>query len=166
MSFSQPTLRLLAILSRLTDRNDRFPSPFVYHLEPEKGTPFGRSVPILWAIIGSSLRRETKLRKTFMPFYLRKKITLYSESQLTLFLTLNAFCLCGSIIVSTSIIVTCCFPFCSREKSSDLLYHGQVLIKMLDSMTVINPYLRGKTRTGTLPLTAEVHCFVPVNIES
>ncbi|KAM7441542.1 hypothetical protein ABFA07_009426 [Porites harrisoni] len=48
------------------------------------------------------------------------------------------------------------FSNCLREKSSDLLYHGQVLIKMLDSMTVINPYLRGKTRTGTLPLTAEV----------
>ncbi|CAH3176550.1 unnamed protein product, partial [Porites evermanni] len=48
------------------------------------------------------------------------------------------------------------FSSCLREKSSDLLYHGQVLIKMLDSMTVINPYLRGKTRTGTLPLTSEV----------
>ena len=80
MSFSQPTLRLLAILSRLTDRNGRFPSPFVYHLEPEKGTPFGRSVPILWAIIGSSLRRETKLRKTFMPFYLRKNNFVFGGS--------------------------------------------------------------------------------------
>ena len=106
------------------------------------------------------------MKEDFYAFLSAQKITLYSEAQLTLFLTLNAVCLCGSIIVSTGIIVTCCFPFCSREKSSDLLYHGQVLIKMLDSMTVINPYLRGKTRTGTLPLTAEVHCFVPVNIES
>ena len=38
-----------------------------------------------------------------------------------------------------------------------MLVYGKVLLKMLDTMTVINPHLEGKTRTGTLPLTTEVH---------
>ena len=38
-----------------------------------------------------------------------------------------------------------------------MLGYGKVLLKMLDTMTVINPHLEGKTRTGTLPLTTEVH---------
>lgn len=42
------------------------------------------------------------------------------------------------------------------EKSSDLHFHGQVLLTLVDSMTIINPHLEGKTRTGTLPLTSEV----------
>ena len=37
-----------------------------------------------------------------------------------------------------------------------MLCYGRVLLKMLDAMTVINPHLEGKTRTGTLPLTTEV----------
>lgn len=38
-----------------------------------------------------------------------------------------------------------------------MLVYGKVLLKMLDAMTVINPHLEGNTRTGTLPLTTEVH---------
>lgn len=44
--------------------------------------------------------------------------------------------------------------------------YGKVLLKMLDAMTVINPHLEGKTKTGTLPLTTEVdqHINSPYNI--
>lgn len=38
-----------------------------------------------------------------------------------------------------------------------MLCYGRILLKMLDAMTVINPHLEGKTQTGTLPLTTEVH---------
>ena len=31
-----------------------------------------------------------------------------------------------------------------------------MLLKILDSMTIVNPHLEGETRTGTLPLTSEV----------
>ena len=31
-----------------------------------------------------------------------------------------------------------------------------MLLKVLDSMTIVNPHLEGETRTGTLPLTSEV----------
>ncbi|XP_068679786.1 uncharacterized protein [Montipora foliosa] len=44
-----------------------------------------------------------------------------------------------------------------REKSSNLQYQGQVLLRMLDCMTIINPHLEGKIVTGTLPLTSEVN---------
>ncbi|XP_067032145.1 uncharacterized protein [Acropora muricata] len=43
-----------------------------------------------------------------------------------------------------------------EEKRSELQYHGLVLLKVLDSMTIVNPHLEGETRTGTLPLTSEV----------
>ena len=33
---------------------------------------------------------------------------------------------------------------------------GKTLLKVLDSMTIVNPHLEGETRTGTLPLTSEV----------
>lgn len=43
-----------------------------------------------------------------------------------------------------------------EEKRNELQYHGKVLLKVLDSMTIVNPHLEGETRTGTLPLTSEV----------
>ena len=43
-----------------------------------------------------------------------------------------------------------------EQKRSELQYHGQVLLKVLDSMTIVNAHLEGETRTGTLPLTSEV----------
>ena len=53
-------MRLLALFGPFTHQNDRFPNPFTYfdlwnpfnfiYLKPEKGTPFGRSLPV-WAII-------------------------------------------------------------------------------------------------------------------
>ena len=43
---------LLALLDPFTDPNDRFPHPF-YILKPEKGTPFGRSLPVQ-AVTGSN----------------------------------------------------------------------------------------------------------------
>lgn len=48
------------------------------------------------------------------------------------------------------------------------MVYGKVLLKMLDAMTVINPHLEGKTRTGTLPLTTEVHQHInsPYNIST
>ena len=56
-------MRLLALLSPCTDCNDRFHYPFIYfnkgnpfpftYLKVEKGTPLGRSLPVL-AIIGST----------------------------------------------------------------------------------------------------------------
>ena len=33
---------------------------------------------------------------------------------------------------------------------------GKTLLRVLDSMTIVNPHLEGETRTGTLPLTSEV----------
>ena len=51
-------MHLLALLGPSTDRNDRFPNalfhtlqlvtslPFHMYLMPEKGTPFGQSLPI------------------------------------------------------------------------------------------------------------------------
>ena len=49
-----------------------------------------------------------------------------------------------------------------------MLVYGKVLVKMLDAMTVVNPHLEGKTRTGTLPLTTEVHLHInsPYNIST
>ena len=57
-------MSLLALFSPFTHRNYRFPNPFTYfdlwnpynfiYLKPEKGTPFGRSLPV-WAIIGRVL---------------------------------------------------------------------------------------------------------------
>lgn len=49
-----------------------------------------------------------------------------------------------------------------------MLVYGKVLLKMLDAMTVINPHLEGKTRTGSLPLTTEVHQHInsPYNIST
>ncbi|KAL9981805.1 hypothetical protein ACROYT_G010558 [Oculina patagonica] len=44
-----------------------------------------------------------------------------------------------------------------RERSREMLCYGRILLQMLDAMTVINPHLEGKTRTGTLPLTTEVN---------
>lgn len=56
--------------------------------------------------------------------------------------------------------------FCRRERSREMVVYGKVLLKMLDAMTVINPHLEGKTRTGMLPLTTEVrqHINSPYNI--
>ena len=49
-----------------------------------------------------------------------------------------------------------------------MLVFGKVLLKMLDAMTVINPHLEGTTRTGTLPLTIEVHQHLnsPYNVST
>ena len=54
-------MRLLALFGPFTHRNDRFPYSFIYfnlwnpynfiYLKHEKGSPFGRSLPV-WAIIG------------------------------------------------------------------------------------------------------------------
>ena len=54
--FHSNTIPLLALLGIFTDPSDRFPYPFVYfnqwnsypfrYLKPEKGTPFGWSLPV------------------------------------------------------------------------------------------------------------------------
>ena len=44
---------LLALLGPFTDRNNRFPHPFIY-LKPEKGTLFGRMGQI-WAKYGPNM---------------------------------------------------------------------------------------------------------------
>ena len=55
-TFSSHKLHLLALLGSFTDLNDRFPYPSIYfnqwnpypftYLKPEKGTPFGGSLPV------------------------------------------------------------------------------------------------------------------------
>ena len=64
--------------------------------------------------------------------------------------------------------IDCILSLCRRERSREMLVYGKVLVKMLDAMTVINPHLEGKTRTGTLPLTTEVHLHInsPYNISA
>ena len=62
-------INVLGLLGPFTDANDRFPYPFIHfkecnpypsiYLKPEKGTPFGRSLPVQ-VIIGSTPRVLSK----------------------------------------------------------------------------------------------------------